>query len=184
MVSDDIRKMGWPAYGTPPRDDGLEKAHGSPPVVEDYHIDVAEVSESGSVVEIRDLLCRLYGTPEQCSEPNPYLATYMRLRGTALPRNAEGKPQDTAIGTVDFGYWPTLNLGYIESVRVRTDVRKRGVGLALLNFGVDYMQRRKMARIYSFAVNREGYKLLESGGFSPEEPDDPARPWRTWFVKK
>lgn len=177
------RDMGWPAYGSQPQEDDLEPYPKDTPQTGEYRIEVSEASEPGTVVEIRDLLCRLYGKPDECGEQNPYLASYRRLKGTALPRSADSQAHKHIIGIVDYVYWPSLNLGYIESVRVRSDMRQKGLGMTLLNFALDYMRSREIRRIYSFAVNSEGNRLLGSAGFVPEPPDDPERPWRRWFAK-
>ena len=105
------------------------------------------------------------------------------MKGTALPRSPDGPVTNNVSGTVDYGYWSALNLGYIESVRVRPNLRKKGIGVALLNYAVDHMSRLGITRIYSFAVNPEGSKLLESGGFAPQTPGDSDQPWRRWFAK-
>jgi GNAT superfamily N-acetyltransferase len=173
--------MVWPAYGQSPQNDGLERPD-SPPDTSDYYYEVAEVHEQPPLVEIRDLLRRLYGSPEECGESNPYIAPYRRMKGTAVLRSAEGGDKNLTIGVADFGYWSALDLGYIENVRVHPDIRRKGLGQKLLKFGVDYMCGKGIHRIYSFAVNPEGYKLLEGGGFTPRPADDPERPWRTWFV--
>jgi GNAT superfamily N-acetyltransferase len=171
--------MGWPAYGLPRREDDLEPCLEDPTSVEQYRIDVIEVSEPGPVVEIRDLLCRLYGKPDEVGAQNAYLATYKRLRGIAVPQSDQAHKH--VIGTVEYGYWPSLKLGYIETVRVRSDMRRKGFGLKLVDFAVDYMRGRKIQRLYSFAINIEGNALLESAGFVPEPPGDSEHPWRRWF---
>ena len=173
------RDMGWPAYGLPRREDDLEPCLEDATNVEQYRIDVIEVSEPGPVIETRDLLCRLYGKPDEIGPQSPYLATYERLRGIAAPQSDQAHRH--VIGTVEYGYWPSLNLGYIETVRVRLDMRRKGFGLKLVDFAVDYMRGRKIQRVYSFAVNIEGNALLESAGFVPEPPGDSERPWRRWF---
>ncbi len=174
------RDMTWPAYGAQEQEDELEGSEG-PPNTEDCALETTEVSDPGSLVERRDLLCRLYGPPEQAGEPNPHVATYRRLKATAQ-LSSENKATDVVLGVADFGYWPVLGLGYIESVRVRADMRKKGLGQKLLKFAVGCMHNKGVRRIYSFAVNPEGHKLLQGGGFTPQPSEDPQRPWRRWFV--
>jgi GNAT superfamily N-acetyltransferase len=173
--------MGWPAYGPPRQEDDLEGSGKGPARVEEYSIEVTGVSEPGPVIEVRDLLYRLYGKPNEVSTQNPYVASYTRLRGSAIPKSRDSQAQGHVTGTVDYGYWPSLKLGYIENVRVRPDMRRKGLGLKLVDFALDYLRSRGIRRIYSFAVNPEGFVLLESAGFVPEPPEDSERPWRRWL---
>lgn len=173
--------MGWPDYRLPRQEDDLEGSREGPTDVEEYWIEVTEVSEPGPVIEIRDLLCRLYGKPDEVGTQNPYVASYRRLRGSAVPRSRHSQAHSQVIGTVDYGYWPSLNLGYIESVRVRSDMRRKRLGLKLVDFALDYLRSRRIRRIYALAVNPEGSGLLESAGFLPEPPENSEDPWRMWF---
>jgi len=178
MVWHDIR---WPDYGLPRQEDDLEGCLEGPASVEEYWIEVTEVFEPGPVIEIRDLLCRLYGKLDGVGTQNPYVASYRRLRGSAVPRSRDSQGHSHVIGTVDYGYWPSLKLGYIENVKVRSDMRRKGLGLNLVDFALDYLRSRQIQRIYALAVNPEGCGLLESAGFVPEPPENSADPWRMWF---
>jgi GNAT superfamily N-acetyltransferase len=175
------RDMRWPDYGLPRQEDDIEGCREGPTYVEEYRIEVTEVFEPGPVIEIRDLLCRLYGKPDEVGTQNPYVAGYRRLRGSAVPQSRDSQAHSHVIGTVDYGYWPSLNLGYIESVRIRLDMRRKGLGLKLVNFALDYLRSRRIQRIYSLAVNPEGSGLLESAGFVSEPPENSEDPWRMWF---
>ena len=173
--------MGWPAYGPPWQEDDLEGCHKGPTHVEQYRIEVTGVSEPGPLIEVRDLLCKLYGKPDGVGAQNPYVASYRRLRGSAIPESTDSQAHGHVGGFVDYGYWLSLKLGYVENVRVRSDMRRKGLGLKLIDFALDYLRRRGIQRIYSFAVNPEGFRLLESAGFMPEPPESSERPWRRWF---
>jgi len=173
--------MGWPAYGPPRQEDDLEGSGNGPPHIEEYRIEVTGVSEPGPVIEVRDLLYRLYGKPNEVGTQNPYVASYRRLRGSAIPKSGGSQAQGHVTGTVDYGYWPSLKLGYIESVRVHSDMRRKGLGLKLVDFALDYLRSRGIRRIYSFAVNPEGFILLESAGFVPEPSENSEYPWRRWL---
>lgn len=175
------REIGWPDYGVPPQKDDLEVYRVGQIHVEECRIEVTRFSEPGPVIEVRELLCRLYGKPDEVGTRNPYVAVYRRLRGSALPQPGDSQAHSHAIGTVDYGYWPSLKLGYIENVRIRSDMRRKGLGLKLVDFALDYLRSRRMRCIYSLAVNPEGFGLLESAGLVPELPENTELPWRTWF---
>ena len=149
--------------------------------VEEYRIEVTRVSEPGPVIEVRNLFRRLYGEPDECGTLNPYIARCRRLRGSALPDSKNSQEYGYVTGTVDYRYWPSLKLGYIENVQVGSNMRRRGLGLKLVDFALDYVRSRGIQRVYSFAVNPEGFHLLESSGFAAEPPDDSERPWQRWF---
>jgi GNAT superfamily N-acetyltransferase len=173
--------MGWPAYGSPRQEDNLEGCLKSPTHVEEYRIEVTGVPEPGPAIEVRDLLRKLYGEPNEVGTQNPYVASYRRLRGSAIPQSGDSQARGHITGTIDYGYWPSLKLGYIENVRVRSEMRRKGLGLKLVDFALDYLRSRGIRRIYSFAVNPEGFTLLESAGFVPEPPESSEYPWRRWF---
>ncbi len=175
------RDMEWPAYGPPLREDNLEGCQEDLAGVEAYRIEVTGVSEPGPVVETRDLLRRLYGEPDGRGARNPYVASYTRLRASALPESGDGQKYGYVIGTADYRYWPSLKLGYIEHVRVSSSARGKGLGVKLVDFVLDYMRGKGIQRIYSFAVNPEGSGLLTGAGFTPEPAEDSERPWRRWF---
>jgi N-acetylglutamate synthase-like GNAT family acetyltransferase len=132
-------------------------------------------------IEVRDLLHRLYGETDTRGTSNPYVAKYTRLRANALPESRDSQEYGHVVGTVDYRYWPSLKLGYIENVRVSPNIRRKGLGIKLVDFALDYMRSSGIRRIYSFAVNPEGSGLLESAGFAPEPPENAERPWRRWF---
>lgn len=175
------REIGWPDYGVPPQEDDLEVYREGQIHAEECRIEVTRFSEPGPVIEVRELLCRLYGKPDEVGARNPYVAVYRRLRGSALPQPGDSQAHSYVIGTVDYGYWPSLKLGYIENVRIRSDMRRKGLGLKLVDFALDYLRSRRMRRIYSLAVNPEGFGLLESARLVPEPPENAEHPWRTWF---
>jgi len=177
------RNMTWPAYGPPQQEDELEVRKETVDDIKEFRIEVSKVSEPGPVVEVRELLRRLYGEVDECGTPNPYIAKYTRLKGSAVPESENGQENPPVVGVSEYRYWPSLKLGYIENVRVSSSMRRKGLGVKLVDFTVDYVRNKGVQRIYSFAVNRGGFKLLKSAGFTPETPDDPERPWRTWFYK-
>ena len=177
------RNMNWPAYGPPLAEDNLEAHQEGLEDAAAYRIEVAKVSEPGPVVETRDLLRRLYGEPNGRGARNPYVAKYTRLRASALPESGDNQEYGLVIGTADYRYWPSLKLGYIEHVRVSSSARRKGLGVKLVDFTLDYMRGKGIERIYSFAVNPEGSRLLENAGFAPEPSEDPERPWRKWFFR-
>ncbi len=74
-----------------------------------------------------------------------------------------------------------MKLGYIENVRVSARMRHKGLGVKLTNFAIDCMRRKGVQRIYSFAVNPEGFSLLTSDRFIAEPPEEPERAWKRWF---
>jgi len=108
------REIGWPDYGLPKQEDDLEACREGPIHVEECRIEVTGLPEPGPVIEVRDLLCRLYGRPDEVGARNPYVAVYKRLRGCALQQSGDSKAHNYVIGIVDYGYWPSLTLGYIE----------------------------------------------------------------------
>jgi len=177
------RDMEWPAYGPPLQEDNLEGCQEGLADSEAFRIEVTRVSEPGPVVETRDLLRRLYGEPDGRGTRNPYVARYTRLRASALPESGDNQEYGYVTGTADYRYWPSLKLGYVENVRVSSAMRRKGLGLKLVDFALDYMRSRGIQRIYSFAVNPEGSRLLESAGFAPEPPENSELPWRRWFSR-
>ena len=177
------RNLEWPAYGPPREEDKLDEVHEGSDDVEEYKIKVNTVSEPGSVIEVRNLFHRLYGEPDECDEPNPYIAQYRRLRGSALPESRDSQEYGYVTGTVDFRYWPSLYLGYIENVQVSSNMRRKGLGNKLVSFALDYMRSKGIQRTYSFAVNHEGFLLLERSGFTAEPPDNAQHSWQRWFSK-
>jgi GNAT superfamily N-acetyltransferase len=175
------RDMGWPAYGAPGQKQDADSQLEDVSDGEETEIVVTSLSEPAPIVEIRDLFRKLYGEPDECRTPSPYLAVYYRFRGMVRTRIKNGQPAD--LGIADFGYWRSLKLGYIESVKVRPNIRGKGIGIKLVNIVLNYLQDCGIQRCYSFAVNPEGYRLLKNSGFTPATPDDPERPWRAWFEK-
>ena len=177
------RNLEWPAYGPPRKEDKLAGGEEGLDDVEEFIIKVNSVSESGPVIEVRNLFRRLYGEPDECDTPNPYIARYIRLRGSAFPESKDSQKYRYVTGTVDFRYWPSLKLGYIENVQVGSNMRRKGLGNKLVSFAFDYMRSKGIQRTYSFAVNQEGFHLLESSGFAAEPPDNSDRSWQRWFFK-
>lgn len=172
--------LSWPAYGPPHSEDPLKDNPEIPVDMQSFRIELKIVSDPGSVIEVRDLFRRLYGEPGPKIHPNPYIASYTRLKGDALGKSANGS-DDQVIGTVDYRYWLSLSLGYIESVRVSPTIRRRRLGVKLVNYALEHMRSLGIGRVYSFAVNPDGFRLLESAHFESEKADDPGRPWRRWF---
>ena len=148
----------------------------------EYRIEVARISEPGPTVEVHNLFHRLYSEPqERGTTSNPYVAKYRRLRAKVLPRFRGSQDDNCVAGSVEYRYWPSLKLGYIENAYVSAEIRRKGLGVKLINFAVNYMRRKGSHRIYAFAVNSEGCGLLASAGFAHEPPEDPESPWRRWF---
>jgi len=177
------RNLEWPAYGPPRKEEKLDGGQERPEDVEEFKIQANKASEPGPVIEVRNLFHRLYGDPEDCDDPNPYIARYVRLKGNAVPELKSSHEYGSVSGTVDYRYWPTLKLGYIENVVVSTNMRRKGLGNMLVSFALDYMREKGMRRTYSFAVNRGGYRLLNSSGFTAEPPDNPQKSWQRWFFR-
>jgi len=147
----------------------------------EYRIEVARISEPGPTVEVHNLFHRLYSEPQERGTTNPYVAKYQRLRARILPRSKGSQGDSFVAGSVEYRYWPCLDLGYIENARVSPEMRRRGLGVKLINFAVNYMRRKGNHRIYAFAVSPEGCGLLTSAGFAHEPPENSASPWRRWF---
>ncbi|MDD4876823.1 MAG: GNAT family N-acetyltransferase [Dehalococcoidales bacterium] len=148
---------------------------------EGYKIEVTRTWEPGPFVEIRILFNKLYGDPGKYEEMNPHRTESIRLRAKTVMQNEENRDYDYVVGTSTYKYWPSLNLGYIESAVVNPKMRKKGIGITLINFIIEYLRSKGCQRIYSFAVNREGYRLLINTNFIHEPPEDPANLWRRWF---
>ena len=147
----------------------------------EYRIEVTRISEPGPTVEVHNLFHRLYSEPQERGTANPYVAKYRRLRARALLRFGGNQGDNCVAGSVEYKYWPSLKLGYIENVQVSSEMRRRGIGAKLIEFAVNYMRRKGSHRIYAFAVNSEGCGLLASAGFAHEPPEDPKSLWRRWF---
>jgi GNAT superfamily N-acetyltransferase len=166
------RDMVWPAYGPPLQEDDPGGCREGLADVHEYRIEVSSVSEPGPAIEARDLLRRLYGEPDTHGTSSPHVVRPRRLRGTVLPESGDEKEYGHVLGTVDYRYWASLKLGYIENVRVGPNMRRQGLGLRLVDFALEYMLGKGIRRVYSFAVTPEGSLLLESAGFAPEPPED------------
>ena len=147
----------------------------------EYRIEVTRISEPGPIVEVHNLFHRLYSEPQERGTANPYVAKYRRLRARVLLRFGGSQGDNCVAGSVEYRYWSCLKLGYIENVHVSSEMRRRGLGVKLINFAVNYMRRKGSHRIYAFAVNSEGCGLLASAGFAHEPPEDPKSLWRRWF---
>ncbi len=146
-----------------------------------YRIEVTRISEPGPTIEVHSLFRRLYSEPQEHGETNPYVAKYRRLRAKVLPRFRGSQGDNCVAGSVEYRYWPSLKLGYIENAYVSAEIRRKGLGVKLINFAVSYMRRKGSHRIYAFAVNPEGCGLLASAGFAREPPENPTSLWRRWF---
>jgi len=147
----------------------------------EYRIEVTRISEPGPTVEVRSLFNKLYSESQEGETLNPYLAKYQRLRARVLTHSKGSQGGNCVAGSVEYRYWPCLKLGYIENARVSPEMRRKGLGVKLINFAVNYMRREGSLHIYAFAVNPEGYGLLTNTGFAHEPPENPASPWRRWF---
>ncbi len=99
----------------------------------------------------------------------------------ALQQPGDSQAHKYVICIVYYGYWPSLKLGYIENVKIRSDVRRKGLGLKLIGFALDYLRSQGVQRIYSLAVNPEGFGLLTRAGLVPEPPENSECLWRRWF---
>ncbi len=156
----------------------------------EYDLDVSVVGGLGPAVEPRDLLLRLYGRPQDNGRSNPHLAPYRRLRASLRPELASGSEQaetadpspDRDVGSIEYRHWPSLQLGYLETIQVSTEVRRQGVGIKLVDFAVEHLARLGCQCVYAFIVSPEGASLFASAGFSTPEPRDGAQPWRDWVV--
>jgi len=69
------------------QEDHPEEPLGEPIDVGKYRIKVTGLSELGPTVEVNRLFHRLYGAPQECGVPNPYVAKYRRFRARASPQN-------------------------------------------------------------------------------------------------
>jgi GNAT superfamily N-acetyltransferase len=147
-----------------------------------YRIEVTGLSELGPTVEVNRLFHRLYGAPQECGVPNPYVAKYRRFRARASPRLKDSQNYNHTTGIIDYRYWPDLKLAYIEDAHVISNMRHKGLGVRLMNFAVTYLRQLGSQYIYAFSVNPEGFRLLANAGFVEEKPENLANPWRRWFT--
>lgn len=145
---------------------------------QEYGLEVGAAPEPGPAVEVRELLRQLYGEPQSCGSPNPYLARYSRFRAKSRPK--VGTSLDDPGGGIEYRCWPDLKLGYIESIHVGPETRRRGLGVRLVRFAIEHLRRRGSRSIYAFTVNPEGFRLLTSAGFAAGPAEDPSSPWRCW----
>ena len=166
----------------------IERDYFSEPQKEDsvdlgeYRIEVTRISEPGPTVEVHNLFHRLYSGPqERGTTSNPYVAKCKRLRAKVLLRSRGSQDDNCVAGSVEYRYWPSLELGYIENAYVTAEIRRKGFGVKLINFAINYMRRKGSHCIYAFAVNPEGCALLTSAGFACETPENPTSLWRMWF---
>lgn len=173
--------MAWPTYVPPRQEEDLEEHQEDSVDVGEYRIEITSISELGPTIEVKSLFRRLYGEPQECDTPNPYVAEYRRLRVTALQHSKGSQGRNYIVGRIDYRYWPSLKLGYIENAHVSSAKRRKGVGVTLMHFVINYMRRQGSDMIYAFSVNTEGFGLLVNAGFIAQPPEDPEYPWRSWF---
>ena len=162
-------------------EDYLEESQEDLVNMEGYCVKVSGLFESGPAVEVHNLFRRLYGEPQECGPPNPYVAKYRRLRASVIPHLENSQDYDYTTGSIEYRYWPDLKLSYIENVYVSAEMRRKGFGVKLINFAVNYLRHQGSQRIYGFSVNPVGFRLLASAGFISEPPENPAYRWRRWF---
>jgi ribosomal protein S18 acetylase RimI-like enzyme len=154
--------------GIPPEDVDFARERG---------FELADAIEPGPTVEVRDLFRRLYGPPKKGRRASPGLADCVRLRAKA--RGVAGDA-DKVTGSIEFRYWPVLGIGYVETVHVAAAIRRRGLGIRLLEFAVDLMRRRGADSVHAFIVSADGLGLFTDAGFVAEAAEDASLPWRTW----
>jgi len=152
-----------------------------PAAVGKCDIALSRISEPGPVVEVRILFRRLYGEPGKYDAPNPYVATCERQRGSALVNAKADREHSPVGGIIDYRYWHSLELGYIENVQVGSEMRRQGLGAKLIDFAVDHMCGKDVRRVYSFAASQPGFRLLTRAGFTAEPPENPELSWKRWF---
>lgn len=139
--------------------------------------ELSEAVEPGPTVEVRDLFRRLYGASVTGLSASSRLADCVRLRARA--RGAAGD-EDEVAGSIEFRYWPTLGIGYVETIHVTAAMRRRGLGIRLLDFAVALMRRKGSGSVHAFIVSAEGLGLFTGAGFVAEAAEDASLPWRTW----
>jgi len=164
------------------QEDHSEESLGDPVDVGEYRIKVTGLSELGPAVEVNRLFHKLYGGPQECGTPNPYVAKYRRFRARALLHSKSSQNYDHTTGIIDYRYWTDLKLAYIEDAHVISDMRHKGLGVSLMNFVVSYLRHQGSQHIYAFSVNPEGFRLLANAGFADEPPENPTYTWRRWFA--
>ncbi len=144
--------------------------------------ELANAIEPGPTVEVRDLFHRLYGPPKKGSRASPGLADCVRLRAKA--RGVAGDGGEVAVdevaGSIEFRYWPVLGIGYVETVHVAAAIRRRGLGIRLLEFALDLIRRKGADSVHAFIVSADGLGLFTDAGIVAEAAEDASVPWRTW----
>jgi len=148
------RKMVWITYVPPEQETKPDTMFGESGDVDGYRIKLYRPFEPAPTVEVRNLFRKIYGEPQDCGEPNPYVAEFTRIRGRLMPVCGNGKDSKKIYGTVDFRYWPTLKLGYIENAQVNPEVRRKGLGSKLIVFAMNYLRNMGSEKIYAYAASR------------------------------
>ena len=172
---------------------GLEKLPGlqhqssgelpdNPIVAGDHEIEVTEPVDPGPNVETRKLFRRLYGAPQDYNAASPFIATFTRYRSKLRPA-APTSPRHVS-GSIEYRYWPDLELGYIDNVFINSNIRRNGFGSRLVKFATDHLRCKGSRRIFAFTVNPPALRLFISAGFTPESPEDANHPWRQWVSKE
>ncbi len=139
--------------------------------------ELAEAIEPGPTVEVRNLFRRLYGALEETCRTGQEPADCVRLRAKA--RGVTGD-EDEVAGSIEFRYWPVLGIGYVETVHVAAAMRRRGLGIRLLDFAVTLVRRKGSGSVHAFIVSAEGLGLFTRAGFVAEAAENASLPWRTW----
>jgi len=171
--------MTWPDFRPPLQGNIPELLPADLAAAREYSVELATASGPGPMVEVRELFRRLYGEPQDCGTPNPYVAPYHRWRAKVRLTSRDGGHEDIT-ASIEYRYWPTLKLGYIESVHVTSEIRHQGMGVRLLNFAIDHMRRKGGESVHAFTVSQEGLSLLAGVGFAADAPEDENSPWRCW----
>lgn len=174
--------MMWQSHLPSPQRDVPDESREEVVDIGSCRIGLRALNEIGPTVEVNNLFRKLYGHPHECKTFNPYIAEFRRFRARILTYYSGNQNGNGIAGSVDYRYWPSLKLGYIENAYVTAEVRRHGLGVKLISFATNDLRGKGSYRVYAFSTNAEGYGLLDSAGFANEAPDNPARPWHRWFL--
>jgi len=70
------------------------------------------------------------------------------------------------VGHITYTYYPSVKIGHIELVVVDPGYRRRGFGSKFVQFAIDDMKKKGIAKVSASILSKEGASLLKTLGFA------------------
>lgn len=78
----------------------------------------------------------------------------------------EAKAVIDDVGHITYIYYPSVGVGHIEMVNVQSLYQRRGFGSKLVQFAIDDMRKKGIAKVSASILSKEGASLLKALGFA------------------